>query len=69
MTFNQTVHTANGPVRAAVAQIREIRLDQLEIDNVPAVVIESLKRSVLGMSFLSRLKGFDMRNGALTMSW
>ena len=36
LTFNQTVHTANGTVRAAFAQIREIRLDQLEIDNVPA---------------------------------
>ena len=69
LTFNQTVHTANGTVRAAFAQIREIRLDQLEVDNVPVAVIESLKQSVLGMSFLSRLKGFDMRNGALTMSW
>jgi aspartyl protease family protein len=69
LTFNQTVHTANGTVRAASAQIREIRLDELEVDNVPAVVIDSLKQSVLGMSFLGRLKGFDMRNGALTMSW
>lgn len=69
LTFNQTVHTANGTVRAASAQIREIRLDELEVDDVPAVVVESLKQSVLGMSFLTRLKAFDMHNGALTMSW
>jgi aspartyl protease family protein len=69
LTFNQSVHTANGTVRAAFVKIREIRLDELDIDDVPAVVIESLKQSVLGMSFLRRLKGFDMRNGALTMSW
>jgi aspartyl protease family protein len=69
LTFNQSVSTANGVVRAAFTQIREIRLDQLEVDNVPAAVIENLKQSVLGMSFLNRLKGFDMRNGTLTMSW
>ena len=69
LTFNQSVHTANGTVRAAYTRLREIRVDQLEIDDVPAAVIESLKQSVLGMSFLSRLKGFDMHNGALTMSW
>ena len=59
LTFNQSVHTANGTVRAAFTRIREIRLDQLEINDVPAAVIESLKQSVLGMSFLSRLKGFE----------
>jgi len=69
LTFNQSVHTANGTVRAAFTQVREIRMDQLEVNDVPAAVIESLKQSVLGMSFLTRLKGFDMRNGALTMSW
>src|SRR5262249_52287813 len=67
--FDQTVHTANGTVRAAAAQIQEIRLDQLEVNDVSAAVIERLKQSVLGMSFLKRLKSFDMRNGALTISW
>jgi hypothetical protein len=42
--------------------------DQLEIDNMPAAIIKSLKQSVLGMSFLSRLKGVVMRNGVLTRS-
>src|SRR3954452_18744942 len=62
LTFNQSVHTANGTVRAAFTQVREIRLDDLELNDVHAAVIENLKQSVLGMSFLNRLKGFDMRN-------
>ena len=69
LNFNQSVNTANGSVRAAFAQLREVRIGQLEVDNVPAAVIDTLKQSVLGMSFLRRLKGFDMRDGVLTMSW
>jgi predicted aspartyl protease len=47
---------------------REIRIEQVAIDNVPAAVMENLGQSVLGMSFLNRLKGFDIRQGALTIS-
>jgi aspartyl protease family protein len=69
LAFSRTVNTANGPVPAAVAQLREMRIGELEVDNVPAAVIDNLKQSVLGMSFLSRLKGFDMKGGVLTMTW
>ena len=69
LVFNQTVQTASGPARAAIAVLREIRIEQLEVNNVQAAVIEKLPQSVLGMSFLSRLKGFDMQNGALTLTW
>lgn len=69
LVFNQTVHTANGPVRAAIAQLRDMRVDDLELEHVPAAVIDSLKQSVLGMSFLRRLKRFDMHDGTLTLMW
>lgn len=69
LKFNQTVHTANGTARAAAATLRQIRIDEFEADEVPAVVIENLKQSVLGMSFLKRLKRFEMQNGILTMTW
>jgi aspartyl protease family protein len=69
LTFDQTVHTGNGPVHAAFTELREIRIEQLEIDHVSAAVIDSLKQSVLGMSFLRRLKSFEMHDGALTMNW
>jgi clan AA aspartic protease (TIGR02281 family) len=48
----------------------EIRIEQLSIDNVAAAVQEqNLKQSLLGMSFLQRLKSFEMREGGLTISW
>ena len=69
LTFDQTVQTGNGPAHAAFAELHEIRIEQLEIDHVPAAVIDTLKQSVLGMSFLSRLKGFEVHDGVLTMNW
>jgi clan AA aspartic protease (TIGR02281 family) len=69
LSFNQSVQTGNGPAHAAFAQLRDIRIEQLDIENVQAAVIDNLKQSVLGMSFLSRLKRFEMRGGILTISW
>ena len=70
LVFNRRAITANGEVRIAPVVLREIRIEQLAIDNVVAAVQEqNLKQSVLGMSFLRRLKGFEMREGALTISW
>src|SRR5712691_8166835 len=69
LAFNQTVQTATGPAPAAITVLREMRIKQLEVDNVQAAVIEKLPQSVIGMSFLSRLKRFEMQNGALTLTW
>lgn len=69
LVFNQLTQTANGPVRFAPVMLREVRIGQLSIENVAAAVIENLDQSLLGMSFLKRLKSFEMREGALTISW
>jgi clan AA aspartic protease (TIGR02281 family) len=69
LAFDKTTTTANGVVRVAPVLLREIRIEQLAVENVPAVVDTSLSGSLLGMSFLSRLKSFEMREGALTFSW
>jgi len=69
LVFNQLTQTANGRVRFAPVILREIRIEQLSIENVSAAVIENLDQSLLGMSFLKRLKSFEMREGALTISW
>jgi aspartyl protease family protein len=69
LLFNQVTQTANGRVRFAPVMLREVRIEQLSIENVPAAVIENLDQSLLGMSFLKRLKSFEMREGALTISW
>jgi len=69
LVFNQRSQTANGLAREAPVTLRELRIEQLSIDNVSAAVNENLTMSLLGMSFLRRLKSFEMRDGALTISW
>jgi aspartyl protease family protein len=69
LVFSQLTQTANGRVRFAPVMLREVSIGQLSIENVPAAVIENLDQSLLGMSFLKRLKSFEMREGALTISW
>jgi predicted aspartyl protease len=36
---------------------------------VSASVLEHLDVSLLGMSLLSRLQGYEMRDGKLTITW
>jgi aspartyl protease family protein len=69
LAYNGHVQTANGPARMALVNLREIRIGQLSIYNVPASVLENLNVSLLGMSFLSRLQGYEMRDGKLTIAW
>jgi aspartyl protease family protein len=69
LDYTQLVDTGNGAVRAAPVVLREVRIDDLSLDNVRAAVLDNLGRSVLGMSFLDRLKGFEMREGSLTLDW
>jgi aspartyl protease family protein len=69
LVFNHRVSTANGSARMAPVTLREIRIGQLSIYDVPAAVLENLNISLLGMSFLGRLQGYEMRDGKLTISW
>jgi aspartyl protease family protein len=69
LVFNRVVQTANGQARAALVLLREIRIGELSVEKVQAAVIESLGQSVLGMSFLGRLKGLELRDGILTIDW
>ena len=69
LVFNHRVSTANGFARMAPVTLREIRIGQLSLYDVPAAVLENLNISLLGMSFLSRLQSYEMREGKLTISW
>jgi len=69
LVYNHRASTANGAVRMAPVTLREIRIGQLSIYDVPAAVLEHLNISLLGMSFLTRLQGYEMREGKLTISW
>src|SRR5579871_3469107 len=64
--FTEESSTANGTVRFAPVRLREVRIGQLAVEDVDAAVIDSpLTVSLLGMSFLKRLEGYEIRDGAL----
>ena len=69
LLFNRITRTANGAARFAPVTLRVIRIGQISIDNVPAAVIENLGQSLPGMSFLTRLKSFEIHEGTLTINW
>jgi aspartyl protease family protein len=70
LTYNLRMNTAKGVARAAEVRLREVRIGQLSIEDVPAIVMEDPSRvSLLGMSFLERLESHHISNGVLTMEW
>jgi aspartyl protease family protein len=70
LDYNLRMNTAKGTARAAEVRLREVRIGQLTIEDVPAIVMEDPSGiSLLGMSFLNRLEGHRISNGVLTMEW
>jgi aspartyl protease family protein len=67
--FSRKVATANGVVQVAPLRIAEIRLGDIVVRNVEAVVLAEgrLGTSLLGMSFLKRLDGFEIARGQLIL--
>jgi len=69
LAFTGRAATANGLVRLAPVTLREIRIGQLVVHNVPGAVLDNLAVSLLGMSFLSRLRSYGMDGGRFTIAW
>jgi aspartyl protease family protein len=69
LVFSMKFSTANGETYGAPVQLRGIRLGQLSVEDVQAVVVRNVPVSLLGMSFLSRLDHWEMRSGVLTISY
>lgn len=67
--FRYTAETANGPAKFARATIDEIRINGVLIDNVPAAVMkdDALNTTLLGMSFLNRLRKFEFNGNQLKL--
>ncbi len=67
--FTQEVSTANGTAKAAVTRIDRLQIGRITVEDVPAVVLEdkALDGTLIGMSFLSRLKKYQVENGALLL--
>jgi aspartyl protease family protein len=67
--FTQRMSTANGIAAAAPIRIAEMRIGGITVRGVEAVVMPPgrLGRSLLGMSFLRRLGGFEVQRGLLRL--
>lgn len=67
--FTAAVSTANGRIMAAPAQLDRIELDGITVYDVPVLVLsdQALSRNLLGMSFLSKLRRFEVADGRLVM--
>ena len=63
------LNTANGSVAATRTVLREIRLGEIVLRNVDAVVMPpgALSMSLLGDSFLGRLRGYEVQTGRLVL--
>jgi aspartyl protease family protein len=63
------VSTANGKINAAPATLDRVEAGGITIYDVPALVLpdEVLSTSLLGMSFLSRLKRYEVANERLVL--
>lgn len=67
--FRYQMMTANGTGTAAKVHLDAVRIGNIEIDGVDALVMQpgALGRSLLGMSALSRLGGVHIADGRLVL--
>ena len=68
MIFSRLYRTANGTVYGAPVRLSAVTVGGVRVKNVRASVSGgSLHRSLLGMSYLSRISEFSIRNQILTL--
>ena len=60
--------TANGIASNAAVTLGDVRLGRIVEYNVPAIIMRQSGISLLGMSFLSRLRSWQISNGVLTIA-
>ena len=67
--YTASVSTANGTIKAAVVTLNSLEVGGIRVHGVRAMVLpdQALSDNLLGMSFLSRVRRFEMANGRLVM--
>lgn len=70
LRFTRRYQTANGEVAAAPVRLRELRIGQFRVYDLPASVNAApLRVSLLGMTFLRELRGYEVENDRLILRW
>jgi len=70
LDFNARSRTANGMVAIAMVTLDEVSIGDLTLRNVKAAIRRTKTGpSLLGMSFLRRLEGYEVREGKLVLRW
>jgi aspartyl protease family protein len=68
LSFTRMAETANGSVRSAPVTLHEMMVGGLRVNEVSASVNEAeMSESLLGMTFLNRLGGFEVSGDTLTL--
>jgi aspartyl protease family protein len=69
LTYDVRVSTANGEGKAARVMLREVEIGNVRVQNVEGLVLQegALRGTLLGMSFLSRLRSFKVEDGKLIL--
>ncbi len=66
LSFHQRYNTANGVVHGAPVRLGRVAVGPIALENVRASVNGAdMRMSLLGMSFLGRLKGFEVKPGRM----
>ena len=67
LDYNVPVSTANGVVKAAGVNLDKVEIDGVRVSDVQGLVMPEgvLRGSLLGMSFLGKLKSFKVDDGVL----
>jgi len=70
LNYSISTATANGIGKAAPVTLREVRVGQFVVDEVAATVMpEEHGISLLGQTFLKRLRSYEMHGDVLTLTW
>lgn len=69
LTYSVPVNTANGTTYAAAVKLRRIAIGKIAVPGVEALVARpgALNESLLGMTFLRRLKSYEFSGDYLTL--
>ena len=67
--YTAVVSTANGRIKAAPTKLERIEIGDITVFDVPALVLpdEALSTNLLGVTFLSRLRRYEVADGRMLL--